>query len=113
MKYLNIFEKFRMPSYNKIKHIKWGELKIDLEKCTGCKLCEQACPADSIIVIEKKAKMRPTHGYPGTDTSINQCIFCGDCMAICPANAIELAVPYNWKYYYKSINRGEIELPRL
>ena len=30
-------------------------IRVDLEKCTGCKLCIKACPFDAIKVIDKKA----------------------------------------------------------
>lgn len=54
------------------------KLKIDEQLCTACKLCQNVCIRDN-IVVKKFAK----------ETGSN-CFECGHCMAICRAGAITL-----------------------
>ena len=51
-------------------------IRIILEKCTGCKLCEKVCPYDAIHVIEKKAVVD------------EKCTLCGACLEACKFDAI-------------------------
>jgi 6-hydroxynicotinate reductase len=51
-------------------------VKIDLEKCTGCKTCEQACQVHAIKVTKKKAR------------SYEDCVSCGACVKVCPEGAL-------------------------
>jgi electron transfer flavoprotein alpha subunit/NAD-dependent dihydropyrimidine dehydrogenase PreA subunit len=51
-------------------------IKIILEKCTGCKLCEKVCPYDAIHVIDKKAVVD------------EKCTLCGACLEACKFDAI-------------------------
>ena len=54
------------------------KLKIDVELCTACKLCQQVCIRDNIIVEDHAIELD------------NNCFECGHCMAICRQNAITL-----------------------
>lgn len=54
------------------------KLKIDDELCTACKLCQQVCIRDNIIVHEFAVETE------------NNCFECGHCMAVCKAGAITL-----------------------
>ncbi len=51
---------------------------VDPEKCTGCTLCAQSCPSDTIT------------GAPKQVHYINQegCIHCAGCFRVCPDDAI-------------------------
>lgn len=53
-------------------------VKIDSEKCTGCALCVTDCFPQNLILENGKA--RP----------VGRCLQCGHCVAICPANAVEI-----------------------
>jgi NAD-dependent dihydropyrimidine dehydrogenase PreA subunit len=55
-------------------------IRIDLEKCIGCKKCYQACHVD-VIRFDEKAK-KPYAKYP------EECATCNWCELICPAKAI-------------------------
>jgi len=55
-------------------------VKINLDKCTGCKICVQICPYNAIKMNEKTNK-------------VFKCEFCGGepvCVKKCPANVISI-----------------------
>jgi NADH-quinone oxidoreductase subunit F len=51
------------------------------DKCIGCTLCAQKCPAQAIPIL------------PYTQHQINQdsCIKCGTCRQVCPTEAVEVS----------------------
>lgn len=53
--------------------------KVDLEKCTGCGLCADACPAEAIVMENDKAVINK-----------ETCIDCGQCVDACPSDAISM-----------------------
>jgi electron transfer flavoprotein alpha subunit len=56
------------------------DLRIVLERCTGCRLCVPACPRGAISVLDKKARV-----------DMAKCDFCGACVSACGKfRAIEL-----------------------
>ncbi|MEN8143271.1 MAG: nitroreductase family protein [Thermodesulfobacteriota bacterium] len=52
---------------------------IDQQKCTGCGLCLEVCPDQTISLEEGKAVV-----------SGSNCLQCGHCAAVCPTEAIEV-----------------------
>lgn len=56
-------------------------ITIVLDHCTGCGLCETACPFGQIQVVEKKAVVK------------EGCTLCGACEAACPFEAVLLERP--------------------
>ena len=56
-------------------------IKIDLDKCTGCRQCEINCPLGAVKVVEKKAVV-------GTD-----CATCQACLKVCKTGAISIGDP--------------------
>ena len=54
-------------------------LIIDLEKCTGCGSCVDACPSEALSMDDDKV-------------SVDQdaCIDCGACVDECPVAALSL-----------------------
>jgi NAD-dependent dihydropyrimidine dehydrogenase PreA subunit len=50
---------------------------VDLEKCTGCKTCEEGCPVEAIKVENEKAVV-----------DAETCVDCGTCIEECPEKAI-------------------------
>jgi len=54
------------------------ELKVIVENCTGCGVCEQVCPYNAIEVINGIAVVK------------DNCVFCGICVESCSFEALEL-----------------------
>lgn len=53
--------------------------KVDVEKCTGCESCVDACPSEAIKMERGKAKV-----------DANKCVDCGVCVDECPVEAISM-----------------------
>ncbi len=56
-----------------------GKIYYDREKCTGCQLCIQVCPAAAVEFLPKEKKIR---------YHLFRCTFCGQCVEICPVKAL-------------------------
>lgn len=56
------------------------KITIDKEKCIGCQMCIQDCPAKNIKLNNQKAEIID-----------DECIMCGHCVAICPKNAVSIS----------------------
>lgn len=60
------------------------QLKVDADKCVGCKACERVCKMD-VRITENK--------------DMGECIRCGECESVCPADAIKLGcTTFNRQY---------------
>ena len=51
--------------------------RVDIEKCSGCETCVDACPTEAISMVD---------GHAFID--VDECIECGSCAAECPEEAI-------------------------
>jgi adenylylsulfate reductase, subunit B len=58
---------------------------IDAHLCTGCGICEDACPLDVIYMDAETS--RPSIRYP------DECWHCGSCRQECPEEAISIRFP--------------------
>ena len=101
----SFLEKVLIPTYNDPAQIAAGGVEFDYEKCSGCSICVEACPADSLVFEDKKPYLKPS--------GANECIACGDCVAICPEEAIKVTRGYRYTKYFKTIDQGELKPPRL
>ena len=57
----------------------------DIEKCTDCNACTQACPMDINI---------PEYLKNGTRVLSTECIICQTCITVCPEN--NLSMTFKW-----------------
>lgn len=57
------------------------EIRVDYNKCTGCKLCIEYCP---VRVLEDRGDGKPR------PKKTSACIACVGCMAVCEPGAIEV-----------------------
>jgi len=96
-------EKIKIPRYDDPIQIKMGLIKIEEALCNGCQLCIRACPANAILLKDKKAHL----------SNIPECMACGDCVAICPQEAITLVKNYKYTGYFKTIDKGDLQPPRF
>ncbi len=53
-------------------------ISVDKEKCTGCGLCEKACPFGAILIVDKIAVIG------------DECTLCGACVDKCNVEAITI-----------------------
>jgi NAD-dependent dihydropyrimidine dehydrogenase PreA subunit len=55
-------------------------LKLDAEKCTGCRVCTVVCPHGVFAMADKRARI----------VDLGACMECGACQLNCSAGAIAL-----------------------
>lgn len=76
-------------------------IKIDEEKCNGCKLCVDACHEGAIGIVDGKAKLLRD----------DYCDGLGDCLPVCPTEAITFeereALEYNEEEVQKNMQKKE------
>ena len=72
------------------------KLKIDVELCSGCKLCKSVCIRDNIEIDETAYELE------------SNCFDCGHCMAVCPEGAITLVKYENQMDMVEEYNARQI-----
>ena len=75
-------------TFKEFPGVKWVEgtgdfIKINEEKCIGCRNCVNVCLAECFEIIEKKVKVR----------SLEKCMECASCWYVCDEGAIKFAWP--------------------
>ena len=61
-------------------------IRIDHEKCIGCKTCYNDCPMD-VFTCDDAPGSKPKVTYP------EECWHCGICWMDCPKRAIDITTP--------------------
>ena len=54
-------------------------VKVDLDKCTGCGTCVEACPSEALTVENEKIVVDE-----------DACVDCGVCVDECPEEALSM-----------------------
>ena len=65
---------------------------FDLEKCTGCGLCDNICMMDCIYMNEEEGRNVPYVKYP------EECWHCGSCRQDCPEKAVSIQFAWYWLF---------------
>ena len=104
MSQISFMEKWYIPRYDNREEVVPGKVEFDDTQCTGCRLCNKACPADSLVMENKTPRMKGIRE--------NECMGCGDCVAICPENAISLVSTNRYTGRIKTIDRRNFSPPR-
>jgi len=60
-------------------------IKIDQEKCVGCRRCVKVCPVNLWYIEKGKAKIR--------DSYKELCLECASCWQVCDYGAVEFRYP--------------------
>lgn len=55
--------------------------KIDVEKCTGCRLCILCCPEPNVLMLNDNKKILVNE---------SRCKGCGLCVSACSKNAVSV-----------------------
>lgn len=76
------FEKRPPPEGLRGKH-QWYS-----NRCIGCGLCSQVCPAFAIELDGRGKDIK------GITFDLGKCIYCAQCEEVCPVNAIKLTQEY-------------------
>ena len=78
-------------------------IQIDVEKCNGCSLCAEACHEGAIGMIDGKAVLLRD----------DYCDGLGDCLPVCPTNAISFvereALEYNEAEVKRDMEKKKVE----
>ena len=65
-----------------------ARIKIDKDKCKGCRLCEKYCPVGIISVSDQ---LNLIGVYPAEVKDMEKCRACLFCAIICPDCCIEVS----------------------
>ena len=66
--------------------------QVDTDRCSGCTVCERACPYGAITMVANPAFDAAENGLTHQVSCVDptQCMACGVCTAACPSLAISL-----------------------
>jgi len=79
------------PRYRGLFYLPYNEETHRLN-CTGCTLCEQACPTN--VISMTKLGSGKHGGVSEFDMDLGRCMFCNLCIEACPFEAIYMGPAY-------------------
>ncbi|MBU0506702.1 MAG: 4Fe-4S binding protein [bacterium] len=65
-----------------------GFLDVQTDICTGCTLCQKACPIDCILIEAGKDPELGQRVMTRFAVDLSKCMYCGLCTEPCPTGAI-------------------------
>ena len=105
MSQISFKERMHIPKYDSRDEVIPGKVEFDYNRCTGCGLCKKTCPADCLVIKDKRPEM--------VDIAVNECMGCANCVAVCPEEAVTFLQGNRFTGRIKTIDRGDIIAPRL
>ena len=78
---------------------RYYRMRWDLERCVGCQIGPTVCPQEAVMHVDAVLEDGRMVQKQVVDVDPDKCIFCGECVEMCPLNAIEMTV------------NGEAEIP--
>ncbi|MBY0469895.1 4Fe-4S binding protein [bacterium] len=90
-----------------------GLLFNDIDRCTGCKACEEICPTKCITVENELGTEASKVWVAVFDIDMSRCMFCGLCVEVCIPQSLVHTKEYEGAAYYPrdlviSFGRGRI-----
>ncbi|RJQ43973.1 MAG: 4Fe-4S dicluster domain-containing protein [Anaerolineaceae bacterium] len=67
-------------------------MRWDLERCVGCQMGPLVCPKDALVHIDGVIENGRLVQKQSVDVDPQKCILCGECVEVCPVNAIEMTI---------------------
>jgi len=67
-------------------------MRWDLEYCVGCQLGPSICPFDAITHVDAVLENGRMVQKQAVDIDPEKCVFCGECMEMCPVSVISMTV---------------------
>ena len=77
-------------SVSEEKTMEYNYVRVDIDKCTGCRVCEYACSMEKDGAFNPtRSRIRVVRSYPHTNAAIT-CRLCEDmpCVNACPRKAL-------------------------
>lgn len=65
-----------------------GLLFNDIERCTGCRECEEVCPTDCFTVETRPGPDAAKVWVSRFDIDFSRCVFCGLCVEVCQPQSL-------------------------
>ena len=64
-------------------------------RCITCMMCEKTCPSNCIEVLAEKPEGAKKKILVGYRLDFTKCSLCGNCVEVCPVDALEYSHEYN------------------
>jgi len=59
-----------------------GQIKYNVDKCVGCRMCVTVCPAGVFVFLPEIRKVALWTG---------RCVYCAQCVDVCPTGALQIS----------------------